>query len=50
MTAMAMRRREVGLYFVACLWLLTSVNGLLTPKGVNYEGNFKILSFPLASN
>ncbi|KAJ6960351.1 protein NSP-INTERACTING KINASE 1-like isoform X1 [Populus alba x Populus x berolinensis] len=37
MTAMAMRRREVGLCFVACLWFLTTVNGLLTPKGVNYE-------------
>ncbi|XP_034890016.1 protein NSP-INTERACTING KINASE 1 [Populus alba] len=37
MTAMAMRRREVGLCFVSCLWFLTTVNGLLTPKGVNYE-------------
>ncbi|KAL9354877.1 hypothetical protein Peur_052847 [Populus x canadensis] len=37
MTSMAMRTREVGLHFVVFLWFSTTANGLLSPKGVNYE-------------
>ncbi|KAL9391897.1 hypothetical protein Peur_015817 [Populus x canadensis] len=37
MTSMAMRIREVGLHFVVFLWFSTTANGLLSPKGVNYE-------------
>ena len=45
MTSMAMRIREVGFNFVVFLWFSTAANGLLSPKGINYEGNFKILFF-----
>ncbi|KAG6719377.1 hypothetical protein I3843_03G007100 [Carya illinoinensis] len=34
---MAMTRREVYLRFLACLCFWASVNGLLSPKGVNFE-------------
>ncbi|KAL4353173.1 hypothetical protein GQ457_06G026430 [Hibiscus cannabinus] len=34
---MARRRKEVGLYFMAFLWFWAPINGLLSPKGVNYE-------------
>ncbi|XVF20535.1 hypothetical protein REPUB_Repub12eG0008600 [Reevesia pubescens] len=34
---MAMRRREIALYFMILLWFWVPINGLLSPKGVNYE-------------
>ncbi|KAJ6364779.1 hypothetical protein OIU76_029700 [Salix suchowensis] len=34
---MAMRIREVGFNFVVLLWFSTAANGLLSPKGINYE-------------
>ncbi|MBA0860352.1 hypothetical protein Goshw_016814 [Gossypium schwendimanii] len=34
---MGMRRREMGFYFLAFLWFWVPINGLLSPKGVNYE-------------
>nr|TKR85671.1 protein NSP-INTERACTING KINASE 1-like isoform X2 [Populus alba] len=34
---MAMRIREVGLHFMVFLWFSTTANGLLSPKGINYE-------------
>ncbi|KAK8588653.1 hypothetical protein V6N12_023077 [Hibiscus sabdariffa] len=34
---MARRRKEVGFYFMAFLWFWAPINGLLSPKGVNYE-------------
>ncbi|XP_022759962.1 protein NSP-INTERACTING KINASE 1-like [Durio zibethinus] len=34
---MAMRRREIAFYFLAFLWFWSPTNGLLSPKGVNYE-------------
>ncbi|XP_034901481.1 protein NSP-INTERACTING KINASE 1 isoform X1 [Populus alba] len=37
MTSMAMRIREVGLHFMVFLWFSTTANGLLSPKGINYE-------------
>ncbi|KAJ6738721.1 SOMATIC EMBRYOGENESIS RECEPTOR KINASE 1 [Salix koriyanagi] len=37
MTSMAMRIREVGFNFVVFLWFSTAANGLLSPKGINYE-------------
>ncbi|KAG5247473.1 protein NSP-INTERACTING KINASE [Salix suchowensis] len=37
MTSMAMRIREVGFNFVVLLWFSTAANGLLSPKGINYE-------------
>jgi hypothetical protein len=47
---MAMIRREVCLCFVAffCMW--ASSNGLLSPKGVNFEGiNSKTFFSPIAT-
>ncbi|KAK8669639.1 hypothetical protein V6N13_107064 [Hibiscus sabdariffa] len=32
-----MRRKEVGFYFMAFLWFWVPINGLLSPKGVNFE-------------
>ncbi|KAJ9173115.1 hypothetical protein P3X46_016281 [Hevea brasiliensis] len=34
---MALRRREVPLYFLTFLWFWNAANGLLSPKGVNFE-------------
>ncbi|GMI77024.1 NSP-interacting kinase 1 [Hibiscus trionum] len=34
---MGKRRKEVGFYFMAFLWFWAPINGLLSPKGVNYE-------------
>ncbi|KAJ9147436.1 hypothetical protein P3X46_029600 [Hevea brasiliensis] len=34
---MALRRREVVFYFCTFLWFWTAANGLLSPKGVNFE-------------
>ncbi|OAY57006.1 protein NSP-INTERACTING KINASE 1 isoform X1 [Manihot esculenta] len=34
---MAFRRREVFFFFTIFLWFWTAANGLLSPKGVNYE-------------
>lgn len=38
---MGLIRREAALCFLALLCFWTSANGLLTPKGVNYEGRVK---------
>jgi len=46
---MAMIRREVCLCFVAFLCLWSSANGLLSSKGVNFEGNSKIFFSPTAT-
>ncbi|KAJ6707581.1 SOMATIC EMBRYOGENESIS RECEPTOR KINASE 1 [Salix viminalis] len=37
MTSMAKRIREVGFTFVVFLWFSSAANGLLSPKGINYE-------------
>ncbi|KAK9034938.1 hypothetical protein V6N11_076990 [Hibiscus sabdariffa] len=34
---MGMRRKKVGFYFMAFLWYWVPINGLLSPKGVNFE-------------
>uniref|UniRef100_A0A6N2N9Q9 Uncharacterized protein n=1 Tax=Salix viminalis TaxID=40686 RepID=A0A6N2N9Q9_SALVM len=39
MTSMAKRIREVGFTFVVFLWFSTAANGLLSPKGINYEAS-----------
>lgn len=39
---MEMRGDDVALFCLALFFLWTSVSGLLSPKGVNYEGdNYK---------
>ncbi|PON58023.1 LRR domain containing protein [Parasponia andersonii] len=34
---MGMKGTEAALYFLAFLWFSTSANGILSPKGVNFE-------------
>ncbi|KAK6279686.1 PREDICTED: protein NSP-INTERACTING KINASE 1 [Theobroma cacao] len=36
-SSMAMTRREIAFCFMAFLWFWAPTNGLLSPKGVNYE-------------
>lgn len=44
---MAMRKREIVFSFMVLLWFWSpmAINGLLSPKGVNYEGKIRKVSF-----